>query len=98
MRELIRKHVFEQSAGSVFRLNLAYPWLREMQLNANSVDLKLVTGRTIIVPLVSASCGVMGKRMRLECPLCSRRVCTLYHVHGRVACRRCQGTPRTSAW
>jgi hypothetical protein len=82
VRELIRKHVFEQQVGSVFQLNIAFPWLREMRLNANSLDLKLVTSRTVIVPFVSASCGVMGQRMRLECPLCGRRVCTLYHLGG----------------
>ena len=62
-----------------------------MRLTANSLDLKLVTGRTIIVPLVSASCGVMGQRMRLECPLCGRRVCTLYYLEPRLACRHCHG-------
>ena len=56
-----------------------------------SLDLSLITGRTIVVPLVSASCGVMGKCMRLERPLCDRRVCTLYHLDGRVVCRRCNG-------
>ena len=89
VRELIRKRVFEHREGAVFYLNLAFPWLHGMRLTANSLDLKLVTGRTIIVPLVSAGCGVVGQRMRLECPLCARRVCTLYHVRGRVACRRC---------
>ena len=89
VRELIRKRVFERPVDSVFRLNIAFPWLREMRLNANSLDLKLITGRTVTVSLVSASCGVVGQRMRLECPLCARRVCTLYHVRGRVACRRC---------
>jgi hypothetical protein len=69
VRELIRKRVFEQPVGSVFHLNIAFPWLREMRLNANSLDLKLVTGRTIIVPLVSASCGVIGERTpRQSCP------------------------------
>ena len=91
VRELIRKRVFEQPVGSVFHLNIAFPWLREMRLNAKSLDLKLITGRTIIVLLVSASCGVMGERMRLECPLCARRVCTLYYLYGRVACRHCHG-------
>jgi hypothetical protein len=85
VRELIRKHVFERPVGSVFRLNIAFPWLREMRLNSSTLDLELVTGRTIIVPLVWASCGVIGERMRLECPLCGRRVCVLYHLHGRVA-------------
>ena len=102
VRELIRKRVFEQPVGSVFHLNLAYPWLRVVQLKSSSLDLQLVTGRTVIVPLVSASCGVMGERMRLKCPLCARRVCTLYHFHGRVACRRCHGllyaAQRTSSY
>ena len=102
VRELIRKRVFERPVGSVFHLNIAFPWLREMRLTANSLDLKLVTGRTIIVPLVSASCGVMGQRMRLECPLCARRVCTLYYLEPRLACRHCHGlwyaAQRTSSY
>ena len=28
---------------------------------------------------------------RLECPLCGQRVCTIYHLDGRVACWRCNG-------
>jgi hypothetical protein len=76
VRELIRKRVFEEPVGSLFHLNLAYPWLRVMRLNSSSLDLQLVSGRIVVVPLVSASCGVMGKRMRLECPLCGRRVRT----------------------
>ena len=91
VRELIRKRVFEQPVGSVFHLNLAYPWLRVMRLNSSSLDLELVTGRAVSVPLVSAGCGVMGERMRLECPLCGRRVCTLYYLEPRLACRRCNG-------
>jgi hypothetical protein len=91
VRELIRRHMFHQPVGSVFRPGLAYPWLRVMRLNSSSLDLQLVTGRTVIVPLVWASCGVVGERMRLECPLCGQRVCTLYHLDGRVACRHCNG-------
>ena len=102
VREMIRKHVFEQPMGSLFHLNLAFPWLRVMRLNSSSLDLQLVTGRAIIVPLVSTNCGVMGQRLRLECPLCARRVCTLYHLDGRVACRRCNGlryaAQRTSSY
>jgi hypothetical protein len=89
VRELIRKHVFERPVGSVFRLNIAFPWLRVMRLNSSTLDLELVTGRTIVVPLVWTSCGVVGQRMRLKCPLCGRRLCVLYHLHGRVACRHC---------
>ena len=40
--------------------------------------------------------------MRLECPLCGRRVCTLYYLEPRLACRRCNGlwyaTQRTGSY
>jgi hypothetical protein len=88
-RELIRKRVFEQPVGSVFPLQLRFLWLRRMRLDSSSLDLELVTGRTVNVPLVWARCGVIGERVRLQCPLCGRRVCALYHLHGRVACRHC---------
>jgi hypothetical protein len=91
VRELIRKHVFDQPVGSVFGLSLCFPWLRVMRLNSCFLDLELRTGRTVMVPLVWASCGVMGERMRLECPLCGRPVCILCHLGRRVACRRCHG-------
>jgi hypothetical protein len=77
VRELIRKHVFERPVGSVFHLNLRFPWLRVMRLNHGTLDLQFVTGRTVSVPLAWASCGIMGERMRLECPLYGRRVCVL---------------------
>ena len=38
VRELIRKHVFEQPVGLTFHLNIAYPWLRVMRLNSCSLD------------------------------------------------------------
>jgi hypothetical protein len=102
VRELIRHRVFGRRVGSEFNLNLAYPWLRVMRLNFLSLDLQLITDRTIIVPLVSAHCGVMGERMRLECPLCGRRVCTLYYLEPRLACRQCNGlwyaAQRTSSY
>ena len=102
VRELIRQRVFDNRVGSAFHLNLRFPWLRVMRLNSSSLELQLVTGRTVIVPLVLASCGVMGERLRLECPLCARRVCMLYHLDGRVACRLCNGlwyaAQRTSSY
>ena len=33
-----------------------------MRLNSCSFDLELVTGRTVIVPLVWVRCGIMGER------------------------------------
>jgi hypothetical protein len=36
VRELIRKRVFEQPVGSVFHLNIAFPWLRAMRLKSSS--------------------------------------------------------------
>jgi hypothetical protein len=89
VRELIRKQVFMQAVGSAFRPNIAYPWMRLMRLQSSSLDLELFTGRVVSVPLVWASCGVMGERMRLQCPLCGRRVCLLYYVEPRLACRHC---------
>jgi hypothetical protein len=101
VRELIRHRVFDQPTGRVRNLDLTFSWLRVMRLNGSSLELQLVTGRIVVVPLVWASCGVIGERLRLECPLCGRRVCTLYHLDGRVACRRCNGlryaAQRTSA-
>ena len=61
VRELIRQRVFDNPAGSAFHLNLAYPWLRVMRLNSSSLDLQLVSGRAVSVPLVPASCGVVGQ-------------------------------------
>ena len=102
VRELIRKRVFERSVGSVFHLNLRFPWLRVMRLNSDSLDLTLVTGRAVVVPIVWARCGVIGQRMRLECPLCGRRVCSLYYLEPRLACRRCNSlwyaAQRTSSY
>ena len=62
-----------------------------MRLNSSSLDLELYAGRTVTVPLVWASCGVMGQRMRLACPLCGRRVCALYYLDQRLACRGWNG-------
>jgi hypothetical protein len=89
VRELMRMRVCARSAGSAFPLQLRFPWLRMLRLESACLHLELVIGRSVIVPLVWASCGVIGERMRLECPLCRRRVCTLYHLDGTVACRRC---------
>jgi hypothetical protein len=50
----------EQPVGSTFRLNIAYPWPRVTRLGSSTLDLDLVTGRTVTVPLVWARCGVMG--------------------------------------
>jgi hypothetical protein len=41
VRELIRKHVFDQSVPSVFRPNIAFQWLRLMRLNSSSLELQL---------------------------------------------------------
>jgi hypothetical protein len=89
VRELMRKRVFAQPAGSVFPIQLRFPWLRTMRLESTYLHLQLVTGRTINVPLIWTSCGVIGERLRLGCPLCGGRVCVLYYVEPRLACRHC---------
>ncbi len=102
VRELIRKRVFEQPVGTVFRPNLAFPWLRVMRLNSTTLDLELVSGPVVIVPLVWTGCGLTGRRMRLACPLCGRRICMLYYLEPRLACRVCSGlryaAQRTSSY
>ena len=60
-----------------------------MRLRSSSLEMELLSGRVVSVPVVWARCGLMGERMRLECPLCGRRVCTLYFLEPRLACRRC---------
>jgi hypothetical protein len=52
VRELMRKHVFVRPVGSAFHLQLRFPWLRVMRLNSSTLDLELVTGRTVTVPLL----------------------------------------------
>jgi hypothetical protein len=89
VRELMSKHVFVRPVGSAFHLQLRFPWLRVMRLNSSTLDLELVTGRTVTVPLLWTNCGVIGERLRLACPLCGRRVCALYYLEPRLACRRC---------
>jgi hypothetical protein len=76
VRELIRKRVFEQPVGSVFRPNIAFPWLRVMRLNSCTLDLELVTGRTTVVPVVAllnrictlvvSPWGILDKRLSHE--------------------------------
>jgi hypothetical protein len=51
VRELIRKQVFEQPVGTVFRPNLAFPWLRVMRLNSSTLDLELVSRRSLLCRL-----------------------------------------------
>jgi hypothetical protein len=91
VRELTRRHVFEQPVGSVFHLDLRYLWLRELRLNSATLDLQLASGRTETVYLAWARCGVLGNRMRFLCPRCRRCVCLLYYLDGRLYCRRCSG-------
>jgi hypothetical protein len=47
----------------VARFNVAILCLRLMRLHSSSLDLELLTGRVVGVPLVWASCGVMGERV-----------------------------------
>jgi len=55
VREMIRQHVFDQPVGSVFRLTLRFPWPRMMRLSSSSLELRLVTGRIVIVPPIWAA-------------------------------------------
>ena len=70
VRELIRHRVFERRVGSEFNLTLAYPWLRVMRLNSSSLDLQLVTGRTVVVGLGTLWCHGRAEATRVPamCP------------------------------
>ena len=64
VRELIRQRLFDRPVGSVFALTLRLPWLRALRLGSCTLELQLVAGRAVMVPLVWASCGVMGEQLR----------------------------------
>ena len=89
VRELIKQRVFERPVGSLFRLGLRFPWLRTLRLDSACLILRLATGRTEVVPLAWTQCGAISRRLRLQCPCCRRRVCLLYHLDGRIICRKC---------
>jgi hypothetical protein len=89
VRELTRQHVFDHRVGTVFHLNLRFPWLRMMRLSAASMDLQLVSGRTIIVPVVWAL-WLHGPAEKARMPTARSPRCLLYHLDERIACQRCQ--------
>jgi hypothetical protein len=69
VRELIRQGVFDRPVGSVFKLNLAYPWLRVMRLNSFSLELQLVTGRIVVVPLGLGKLWRHGRAITTRVPV-----------------------------
>jgi hypothetical protein len=101
VRELIRRRVFDHPIGTMRRCGLQWPWLITIKVNQMHLELELRAGRTESVPLAWARCGVLGNRLRLECPRCHRRVCLLYHPDGQIICRTCgrlwYAAQRTSA-
>ena len=91
VRELYRRHVFDQPVGSAWRnCALTWPWLRSFRLDSASLELELRNGRRVAVPLVWAQCGTFN-RYWLACPLCRRTVRLLYGIDERCACQRCAG-------
>src|SRR5215813_2523696 len=89
VRELIRQRVFERPVGSVLHLTLRYPLLRTMRLDRWSLVLRLTIGHIVTVPWTLARWGALGRRPLFLCPHCRRRVCSLYHLAGEIACRTC---------
>ena len=53
VRELYRHRVFNQPVGSVWRnCALTWPWLRWFRLGSASLELELLNGRHVTVPLI----------------------------------------------
>jgi len=89
VRELYRRHVFDQPVGTEWRkCALTWPWLRSFRLDSASLELELRNGRRMTVPLTWTECGIF-MRYWLACPLCQRRVRLLYGIDERCACQRC---------
>ena len=89
VRELYRHRVFVQPVGSVWRdCALTWPWLRWFRLGSASLELELLNGRQLTVPLIWTECGIFN-RYWLVCPLCQRTVRLLYGIDERCACQRC---------
>jgi hypothetical protein len=89
VRKLYRHRVFHQPVGSVWRnCALTWPWLRSFRLASRSLELELLNGRHVTVPLICAECGIFN-RYWLVCPLCQRTVRLLYGIDERCACQRC---------
>ena len=79
-------------AGYVLRNAMAWPWIKQIRTAwGDAIEITLQHGRTERVGLVSVACGFAGSRIRLECPRCRRRVCTLYYLNARMVCRTCEG-------
>jgi hypothetical protein len=88
-RELYRHRVFVQPIRTVWRnCALTWPWLRSFRLASGSLELELLNGRHVTVPLIWTECGIFN-RYWLVCPLCQRTVRLLYGIDERCACQRC---------
>jgi hypothetical protein len=89
VRDLYRRGVFNQPVGSVWRnCALTWPWLRWFRLGSASLELELLNGRHVIVPVIWTECGIFNSYW-LVCPLCQRTVRLLYGIDGRCACQHC---------
>jgi hypothetical protein len=70
VRELYRHRVFVQPVGTVWRnCTLTWPWLRWFRLDSASLELELLNGSHVTVPLIWTQCGIFN-RYWLVCPLC----------------------------
>jgi hypothetical protein len=96
VRELYRHRVFVQPVGTVWRnCALTWPWLRWFRLGSACLELELLNGRHVTVPLIWTECGIFN-RYWLVCPLCQRTVRLLYGIDERCACQRCAGLRHAS--
>ncbi len=90
VREMIRRGMLDHPVGTTWQqCALRWPWITAIRLDQASLQLRLRSGRFVVVPLAWARCGAVGNRLRLVCPCCRRRVCKLYEVGGACRCRLC---------
>src|SRR6266436_1282702 len=90
VREMIRRGMLDHPVGTTWQqCALRWPWITAIRLDQASLQLRLRSGRFVVVPLTWARCGAVGNRLRLVCPCCRRRVCKLYEIGGTCRCRVC---------
>ena len=88
-RSLRNSGLLDLPAGYVWRNAIAWPWIKQIRTEGGGIEITFRDGRAEHIGLAWVRCGVMGSQLRLVSPCCQRPVCKLYHLDGRLACRKC---------
>jgi hypothetical protein len=90
VREMIRRGMLDHPVGTTWQqCALRWPWITAIRLDQGSLQLRLRSGRFVVVPLIWARCGFAGSSLCLVCPGCGRNTRLLYEVNGTCRCRAC---------